>query len=1289
MKKTFFARRALLILVIVFFLLPFAMRGARLSLTSMQNNIKDWLPDRFLETMELDWFREHFLGEQFVICSWEGCTEDDQKLKLFREKILPETEHLSELTDDQRAKMVEREKAVGDRYGLYFPENNPRDWGGLNEKWFQGRDDDWFYITPDGNLYRWEGQQTLLGVMGRGLSRMVRGKSVQGTLVEELEPLYYERPYRIEARLFKTVTTGPEILEQMSRDGSALRRDHPEEKAREIALERLTGSLFGPDGKQTCLIVTLTEEGRHNLERVVGRGLPGHPRGKLIQYAEQSGINPPAQPPMLAIPSLGIGIPPEPPAPALKMGGPPVDNTAIDEEGQITLVRLVGLCGLLGFGLSFLCFRSFKITFMLFFVGGVAAIASLSAVWWLGSSVDAVLMSMPAVVYVLGLSGAVHIVNYYKDAIEEHGLIGAPERAVAHGWWPCTLAAVTTAIGLLSLCTSELKPIWKFGLFSAIGVMGTLVLLFTYLPSALQLWPPSLALKDSKTKREPWPIAQWFSRLAEATGNGIIRYNVPVAIACTIILVAFGWGLWRINTSVHLIKMFDSNSKIISDYRWLENNLGVLVPMEIVLRFDKEMLYWQKAPPGAGESGEEAPAKRVDPRKQFTFGDRIAAVARVHELIEQEFGEEGNGLVGRGMSVATFTPELPPSGGSNEQINLRNLYSRRLEAHRDEFIDSDYLRYDNQDGAELWRISMRVAALKNIDYGSFVADLKCAVEPVMAAYRFRDEILEKMERDQILEELLSLDPSEQERVRRELLNIAPEWRGQLLAEIASLNQTKGDRRREEISSAQQRRPYPIPEAIVSLDPNERDQAFQEILKLDPVERDRVLKEIWGLLPIRRNLEEVKYDEYWDVRFAKVRVLAIGAPYKRYYERLKEKKEASEQSAAPAETATADVGETNEPATGSGSEDRLVEEIEHREVDQTRIFAMMLRDLLRNMRVTFVTHDPTRESAEELQKDLAKAKYVLWVGDHESYDMTALREQLSDRLIDVRDHRFDPAIAQVPPSVAQEDAELPAVSAVYTGIVPVVYKASRTLLNNLVSSIFWAFVMIGFVMIFLLRNPGSLWPNVPAGLASMLPNVFPVVVIFGAMGWMGIDIDIGTMMTASVAMGVAVDDTIHFLTWYRWGLAEGLGRVGAIQEAYRRVGRAMAQTTAIGGLGMFVFALSTFTPTQMFGILMLALLLAALVGDLVFLPAILAGPVGRVFTASAKDKKPDAGPGQAAEARDVAAGVETPAPETAPAAAVAGPLTQGAPVETPHSAGRTERAGEFVLRQDTSHNVPPE
>jgi hypothetical protein len=178
--------------------------------------------------------------------------------------------------------------------------------------------------------------------------------------------------------------------------------------------------------------------------------------------------------------------------------------------------------------------------------------------------------------------------------------------------------------------------------------------------------------------------------------------------------------------------------------------------------------------------------------------------------------------------------------------------------------------------------------------------------------------------------------------------------------------------------------------------------------------------------------------------------------------------------------------------------------------------------------------------------------------------------------------------------------------------------------------------------------------------------------------------------------VAVDDTIHFLTWYRWGLDAGLSRVGAIQEAYRRVARAMGQTTAIGGLGMFVFALSTFTPTQRFGVMMLALLAAALVGDLIFLPALLAGPLGRVFSPSSKDKRRRArrgAPQPATDGVNVASGAAVEPGNSASAAMSeasepASPSGREDAAATPHLSDRTGFSKDASrLRRDGPHNVP--
>ena len=187
---------------------------------------------------------------------------------------------------------------------------------------------------------------------------------------------------------------------------------------------------------------------------------------------------------------------------------------------------------------------------------------------------------------------------------------------------------------------------------------------------------------------------------------------------------------------------------------------------------------------------------------------------------------------------------------------------------------------------------------------------------------------------------------------------------------------------------------------------------------------------------------------------------------------------------------------------------------------------------------------------------------------------------------------------------------------------------------------------------------------------MIPNVFPVILVFGAIGHMsrwGVVVDIGTMMTASVAMGVAVDDTIHFLTWFRRGIREGMDRLGAIKNAYAHVAVAMTQTTIIGGLGLSVFALSTFTPTQRFGTMMLTLLAAALVGDLILLPALLAGPLGKYLCPKETRPRP-----QEACRVDVA---ESEAPDVLP-------IGQSAHVRKPLEADRENRASSIVQRDGT-------
>jgi hypothetical protein len=198
-------------------------------------------------------------------------------------------------------------------------------------------------------------------------------------------------------------------------------------------------------------------------------------------------------------------------------------------------------------------------------------------------------------------------------------------------------------------------------------------------------------------------------------------------------------------------------------------------------------------------------------------------------------------------------------------------------------------------------------------------------------------------------------------------------------------------------------------------------------------------------------------------------------------------------------------------------------------------------------------------------------------------------------------RVDPVVVK-----EQKNGVEGIVGVVYTGVVPVVYQAERELLDGLIDSFFVAFAMIAAMM-------AAVFRDIRAGLYTMLPNVWPVAVVFGLMSWFGVALDIGTMMTASVAMGVCVDDTVHFANWFRRATREGLDRRTATVVAFENSAGAIYQSTVIVAMGLGIFAFSHFMPTRRFGYLMGILLCCGLIADLVLTPAMLAGPIGKYFT----------------------------------------------------------------------------
>jgi predicted RND superfamily exporter protein len=773
----------------------------------------------------------------------------------------------------------------------------------------------------------------------------------------------------------------------------------------------------------------LSDAAIKNFREVVGRRVPNGPLpwdrklGVLIAALEMCGIDPQTA----------------------RLGGPPVENVAIDEEGDKTLSRLALWSGLLGIALAWWSLRSVRLTLIVFACGIFSAAAGLAFVFWTGQTTDAVMMSMPSMLYVLAISGAIHLVNYYRDAVREHGMEGAPERAMSHGWKPALLCNVTTGVGLASLSVSDLEPIRKFGIYSAAGVALMLIFLFFFLPAALSMWPVPLTRRERRAEHKAKVAGATQGRAAledhwTRLSRAIIRHHAAVAIGCFLFILAMGVGLTFVRTNIDLLKLFDDEVRVRRDYAWLEEHIGRLVPLEVVVEFPADMRRSANEKVAAAEAA-----------TKLNFLERYELVSLIQQTIDKELGPKGRDLVGPSLSPATFGPSV------DESLDpaIRTVTNNELENSR--LPRSGYLEIDSETDTQLWRISLRAAAFANLDYGAFVNSVRAVIEPVLAAQRARE------------------------------------------------------------------------------------QAVQQIAASRP-----------------------------DGSVAGASVFLCGAP------------------PAPKDAPV---------------ESRNYQRHVYTTATKTLLKNASLNVKGRNIDLSGLTEAERQAAIKALVKLTRSFDVVVMIGAVSDAELNAL-EQAGIRVVDAR--------GELPrPGEQPLLADASRVSAAYTGVVPIVYKAQRALLENLIQSSFWSFVTITPLIMFVCRS-------IFGGGVVMLPNVLPVLVVFGGMGWLGIPVDIGSMMAASIALGVAVDDTIHYLTWYRDGLNQLGDRHQAIVYAYRRSAPPTLQAALISGLGLAIFAFSSFTPTQRMGWLMMTILLAGVVAELIMMPAILAGPLGKVFDVRRKE-----------------------------------------------------------------------
>ncbi len=451
--------------------------------------------------------------------------------------------------------------------------------------------------------------------------------------------------------LIERVMSGSDVIETLTAAPLSL--------SRRAAVRRIQGFLVGADGQSSCAIVVLSSAGIWRREEAINIVLD-----VALRDCELSSSS-------------------------LFLAGPPVEGLEIDRAGRLTFDRYAIPSAVISLIVCFVFLRSWPCTLVVFTVGLVGQGSALALVYLSGFSMNAVLIVMPPLLFVLAVSAGVHLTNYYKDELRRPAASSPVLRALRKGWGPCVAAAATTAVGLGSLGLSSIAPVKMFGLITApiVVVMTGMILLL--IPGAMIRWPMGGQISESMTNAS-------LGRVWRRWSTGLVGNFVLLSTLFFVISIGCAVGLTKLETSVRLAELFRQDSRIMRDYAWLEAKIGPLVPVEVVLHFDLD--------------------------SKLRTLEKLLLVRHVEQVVAAMDALAGS------MSAADLVPPIP-SGRGIRQTMARTAFSRRLDRERSQLIDSNYLDVSDR---ESWRISARAMALQPLDYGLLLSDLEERVHEALA-----------------------------------------------------------------------------------------------------------------------------------------------------------------------------------------------------------------------------------------------------------------------------------------------------------------------------------------------------------------------------------------------------------------------------------------------------------------------------------------------------------------------------------------------------------------------------
>ena len=480
-----------------------------------------------------------------------------------------------------------------------------------------------------------------------------------------------------EVLYFQSVITGTGVFNALTSEPMNLERKE--------ALDRLSKWLISPDGLQTSAVLTVSEAGAADRHALLAR---------VWEVIDEIGID----------------------AKDAHVAGPTIESIAIDNASRngILTLNLVSIAVCLG--MTFFCLRNVAVSFLVLGVAIFNQYLTMALVYYSGVTFDSVMLMGANLAFVITFSMGIYLVNYYRAAMSHLPPRDAVLRAMQNTFLPAIISATTTTVGLLSLVVSNLIPIARFGLFSGIAVILVVLTILIYIPLFLAIWPISSWQKkpannaknetDDKTEANAKSENESEPTVTDRTSNFAERFVFPISsrwcgslfILCLVLAVIGFWGINKITASVGLRQFLMGHTKVIGDYCYLEDKIGPLIPIEILVHAEQN----------------------EDPRVMVK---RLRTVYQVQDALQEHFQDAA--VIG----LKNFLPAVPPEQGGVRQMAANTAFRKELSARRGELDQLGY--FAEKEGSEYWRITIRTYAMRDVDYAEFLKKVEQSVSQVL------------------------------------------------------------------------------------------------------------------------------------------------------------------------------------------------------------------------------------------------------------------------------------------------------------------------------------------------------------------------------------------------------------------------------------------------------------------------------------------------------------------------------------------------------------------------------